>query len=301
MPLGRWLVVRVTFRAIKRIFFLPILLLGLPGALAQRVGDAQLQFAPLEQWRRVIEAGNMQALGSLLSTNPEVEVTTPAGRSQGNQLEVSFWKERTAAGLAWFRVGLAQSESVGPGAQKVLFEAGWKAKGGSHSWYMQCAQIWQQQNGVWKLVGEGRGEPARLPQPVELDPNLYSASADAHYDIQQGLSRAKAQHKNVLLDFGANWCYDCHVLDAAFGDPDLKALLMANFVLVHVDVGRADKNLDIAQQYSIPLEKGIPALAVLSAEGKLLYSQQQGEFQHARGMEPEEIVAFLKRWAPRRG
>jgi len=51
-------------------------------------------------------------------------------------------------------------------------------------------------------------------------------------------------------------------------------------------------------KYQVPLERGIPALAVLDGEGKLLYSQQHGEFEAARTMDPDNVVTFLTKWKP---
>ena len=79
------------------------------------------------------------------------------------------------------------------------------------------------------------------------------------------------QHKNVLLDFGGNWCIDCHVLENAFHQPRIAPLLNGNYIVVHVDVGKYDKNLDLAKKYHVNLEKGVPSLAVLDAQGKVLY------------------------------
>jgi hypothetical protein len=67
---------------------------------------------------------------------------------------------------------------------------------------------------------------------------------------------------------------------------------------VHIDVGEGDKNQDIMQQYQVPMKKGIPALAVLDSNGKLLYSQQGGEFEKARSLAPEDVLAFLNKWKP---
>ena len=43
-----------------------------------------------------------------------------------------------------------------------------------------------------------------------------------------------------------------------------------------------DANLDLAGKYGVPLKKGVPALAVLSEHGALLYSQKNGEFEAMR-------------------
>jgi thioredoxin 1 len=74
--------------------------------------------------------------------------------------------------------------------------------------------------------------------------------------------------------------------------------LEADFVLVHINVGHLDKNLDIAGRYQVPLNKGVPALAVLSARGKLLYSQRSGEFEAMRDMESSAVTQFLLKWKP---
>jgi hypothetical protein len=61
-------------------------------------------------------------------------------------------------------------------------------------------------------------------------------------------------------------------------------------------VGQYDANLDIARKYGIPLEKGVPALAVLDEHGVLLYSQAGGEFEKMRHMESATVTAFLTTW-----
>ena len=50
----------------------------------------------------------------------------------------------------------------------------------------------------------------------------------------------------------------------------------------------------------IQTKKGVPALAVLASDGALLYSQQHGEFESARNMDPDDLIAFLKKWKPAR-
>jgi thioredoxin 1 len=130
------------------------------------------------------------------------------------------------------------------------------------------------------------------------DRDIYPAPEQAKADLAQALRTAKAQHKRVLLDFGGNWCPDCHVLDIYFHDPQNRPILDANFVLVHVNVGRYDANLDIAQKYAIPLNKGVPAIAVLDESGKLLYSQKGGEFEAMRKMESSSVTQFLAQWRP---
>ena len=70
------------------------------------------------------------------------------------------------------------------------------------------------------------------------------------------------------------------------------------FLLVHVDIGEGAKNVELITKYKIPLEKGVPAVAILDANGKLLYSSGDGEFEAARKMLKKDLVAFLQHWKP---
>ena len=83
--------------------------------------------------------------------------------------------------------------------------------------------------------------------PRAAQPDIYPPVEQASTDISAALKRAAASHKRVILDFGGNWCTDCHVLDRYFHDPVNRPILDANFILVHVNVGRMDENLDIAE------------------------------------------------------
>jgi thiol:disulfide interchange protein len=142
--------------------------------------------------------------------------------------------------------------------------------------------------------------PADARQPVTAVPavkkHLYSAEADPKAEIASALQQAGLEHKRVILDFGGDWCGDCQVLDIYFHQSPNLELLDKNFLIVHVDIGRFDKNLDIPEKYNVPLKKGVPALAVLDASGKLLYSQQAAEFGDMRYMYSTSVTEFLNRW-----
>ena len=131
--------------------------------------------------------------------------------------------------------------------------------------------------------------------------DIYPAPAQAKADLAAALKIAAATHKRILLDFGGNWCPDCQMLDLYFHDATNRPILEANFVLVHVNIGTTgvNANLDLAQQYEVPLNKGVPALAVLSEDGKLLYSQKSGEFEAMRRMESSAVTQFLTQWKRR--
>ena len=86
------------------------------------------------------------------------------------------------------------------------------------------------------------------------------------------------------------------MLDIYFHQQPNSALLEKNFVLVHVFIGHMDKNIDLAAKYGVPIKNGVPALAVLSANGKVLTSQRTGEFRDMRHMDQGSVQAFLNKW-----
>jgi len=128
--------------------------------------------------------------------------------------------------------------------------------------------------------------------------DIYPDPSQARADLAAALKTAAATHRRVLLDFGGNWCGDCQVLDLYMHDSKNQPLIDANFVVVHINIGRMDANLDIAERYQIPVEKGVPALAVLSETGRLLYSQKSGQFESMRRLEVSAVTSFLVQWRP---
>jgi thiol:disulfide interchange protein len=126
--------------------------------------------------------------------------------------------------------------------------------------------------------------------------HLYSETADPKSDIAAALKQARAENKRVILDFGGDWCGDCQVLDIYMHQSPNAEILAKHFIVVHVDIGQMDHNVDVAEKYRVPIKKGVPALAVLDAHGKLLYSQANKEFENMRNMRSEDVTAFLNKW-----
>ncbi len=123
----------------------------------------------------------------------------------------------------------------------------------------------------------------------------YNETADAKLDIQHALTAAAEAKTPVIVVFGANWCGDCKALDAAMKNGASAPLFARDFKVVKVNVGRFDKNLDIAKSYGVPVEKGIPAVVIISAKNEVLYATKDGELANARTMGDKGIYEFFKR------
>jgi thiol:disulfide interchange protein len=129
-------------------------------------------------------------------------------------------------------------------------------------------------------------------------PGGYDANRNAKADITAALATAAREHREVLIDFGANWCPDCRALDVMFRSAQVEPVLEKGYVVVAVDVGQFNHNLDLAGQYVNLQTSGIPALVVLKSDGALRTATNDGSFSNARAMDPGQVRAFLIRWAP---
>ncbi|KQV85804.1 co-chaperone YbbN [Pelomonas sp. Root1237] len=126
-------------------------------------------------------------------------------------------------------------------------------------------------------------------------PAIYDEGVDAKAAIRTTLAEAEKAKLPVLVVFGANWCGDCRMLDNSFKHGPSAPLIAKSFKVVKVDVGRFDRNVDIAESYRVPLKKGIPAVAVLSPQGKLIYATEGGELADARKMGDQGVYDFFSR------
>lgn len=259
------------------------------------------KFEPFEQWRDFVLKNDSMGLKTLYSTNPVAQIKVGSDRDLDISGDVRFWTGMKAKSM---KIDVLQSgeSQVQPGNYQILFRAEihLAEEGKEKTYYITEGQLWRQQDQAWKLILAKRTEPSRLEQPANNKKNIYPASADANAEIKRAIENAGKGHKRVLVVFGANWCYDCHVLDLAFEREDIAPLIEANYEVVHVDVGQGDKNQDLMKEYDVPMDRGIPAIAVLDSSGKVLFSQKNGEFEKARALGPEDLVKFLEQWKPQK-
>ena len=275
-----------------------ILLVSVEAVLAASLAFAQTPaptFAPFEQWKAAVLSGDAAALKSLYSANPPAQILVNMTKSRA-ETDIGFWLALKPRSMKTYVV----RNEPRHGHISYIFRAEVvPGQPNAPTISITDDQSWQQQGDQWRLISVERTDSPKLKQPSDMKKNIYPADADAHAEIKEAEEKAANAHKRLLLVFGANWCFDCHVLDLAFQRPDIAPILVANYEVVHVDLGpEEEKNADLVKKYEIPLNKGIPALAVADSDGKLVTSQKNGEFEDARSLAPEFLVAFLNKWTP---
>jgi thiol:disulfide interchange protein len=138
--------------------------------------------------------------------------------------------------------------------------------------------------------------PTAAPEAI---PDRYDSSRNPAADVKAALRKASADHKEVLIDFGANWCPDCRVLDKLFHSGPTTPLLQQDYHVVAVDVGDFNLNKSFVTKYVKVQKSGIPALVVMAPDGAVRVATNDGSFANARTMDNAQVDAFLTKWAPR--
>ena len=102
--------------------------------------------------------------------------------------------------------------------------------------------------------------------------------------IDKARADAQRNRKFLMVEFGANWCSDCRELADSMKQPAIQSRLTNDFVILNVDVGEFNRNLDIAKSLGIKADDGIPVAAFFAPTG--------GTPVIKRGNDP--ILAFLQ-------
>jgi thioredoxin 1 len=267
-------------------------------------GSTAKSFEPLNQWKAAVLTGDRITLQSLYS--PSAMARLPQGDTNDANEEPIFWSSLHTAGVTAIDPKILERQTPQAGRLAIIMRVfiTVQSNGESKEYIMALTQLWEQEGSDWKIIASQRSNPAprptiRLTEPAITNPDLYPEPNEAQKDLDSALAAAAKDHKNVLVVFGGNWCYDCHVLDATFHTAAMAPLLKANYHVVHINIGEYDQNLAIAAKYQTVLTKGVPAVAVLNDKGNLLTSQKNGEFESAVKIGPSDITDFLKQWKPK--
>ncbi|CAN5248561.1 hypothetical protein BH09PSE3_BH09PSE3_11330 [soil metagenome] len=135
---------------------------------------------------------------------------------------------------------------------------------------------------------------AALPQPLPLP---YDEQADADRQVALAKARAKASGKRLLIDLGGNWCSDCRVLAGIMDLPEVRAFVRRHYEVVTVDIGRLNKNQQVARHYGIEKLDGVPALLIVNPRtDKLVNDGHLFALSDARHMTPQALADWLAQW-----
>ena len=126
----------------------------------------------------------------------------------------------------------------------------------------------------------------------------YDEAANADAQVAAAFVRAQKSQKRVLIDLGGNWCGDCIILANFVRLPEMRRFMAAHYEEVSVDVGRFNRNLQIPARFGVTKKlEGVPALLIVTPDGKLVNGANIFATADARHMTPQALADYLARYA----
>jgi thiol-disulfide isomerase/thioredoxin len=132
-------------------------------------------------------------------------------------------------------------------------------------------------------------EVLKIPLPLPYNGEIYSES-----DIERFLDSSINKLKQPIIIFGGNWCPDCRILEGTLQLPTINKYMIKHYKIMHVDVGRYDKNMNLISYFKIPKEEGVPRVLVFDKKKNILNMESTKEWTTARDRKQQEIFNYFQ-------
>lgn len=152
---------------------------------------------------------------------------------------------------------------------------------------------------VWRVVSETRKLIAATgPYADDSDRTLEQ--------ISSSVKLARAGNKEVLLEFGANSCTWCKLVEKVFeSDKRVADELQNHYIVILVDIS-AGNNQRVNAKYGDPTHDGVPVAVFLGSNGKQLltkniaFADQTALSNGIPRVDADKLLDFLKKRAEQR-
>ena len=126
---------------------------------------------------------------------------------------------------------------------------------------------------------------------------VYDESLDAMLQIKEATALAQKTNRYVLCQVGGNWCPWClRFADFAKNDSVIAPLIEKNFVYIHVNYSKSNKNEKAMRFLGNPGRFGYPAFVVLNREGQPIHIQESESLEEGKGYSRQRVEKFLRLW-----
>ncbi|MCR4932191.1 MAG: thioredoxin family protein [Bacteroidales bacterium] len=125
----------------------------------------------------------------------------------------------------------------------------------------------------------------------------YNEEVDAMAQIQTASMLAKQSGRYVLCQVGGNWCPWCiRFANFATTDSVIAPLIERNFVYVHINYSKANKNPEAMKYLGNPARFGFPVFVILDEEGKPIHIQESASLEEGKSYDRKKVANFLSLW-----
>ncbi|MCD6441241.1 MAG: thioredoxin fold domain-containing protein [Candidatus Marinimicrobia bacterium] len=107
---------------------------------------------------------------------------------------------------------------------------------------------------------------------------FVNAAEKAWYSYNEGMKFAEKEEKHIIIDFYADWCTWCKVMDKeTFSDPQVQKYLFENFIPIKLNAENSTETVAFQGQKLTPRElttafriTGFPSVAFLTPKSEVI-------------------------------
>ncbi len=128
---------------------------------------------------------------------------------------------------------------------------------------------------------------------------IYHPDSNVVNEFATALIKAINEHKNVLIEIGGNWCKWCRIFHKfTTSDHEIDSIMNANFVMLHVNYSKENKNLPFLETLEYPQRFGFPVFVVVNPQGQRIHTQDSALLEDGKtSYDKEKVMSFLKNWS----
>ena len=126
---------------------------------------------------------------------------------------------------------------------------------------------------------------------------VYNEDIDAMQQIREAVALAQQTDRYVMCQVGGNWCPWClRFAQFAATDSVIAPLMQQNYVYIHVNYSKQNKNLEAMRYLGNPGRFGYPAFVVRNQQGVPIHIQESESLEEGQGYSRKRVERFLRLW-----
>ena len=126
---------------------------------------------------------------------------------------------------------------------------------------------------------------------------VYNEEIDAMEQIHMAIEQAQESDRYVMCQVGGNWCPWClRFAEFATKDSVIAPLMEENYVYIHVNYSKQNKNLEAMRFLGNPGRFGYPVFVVLNEKGEPIHIQESESLEEGKGYNQKKVEKFLRLW-----
>ena len=160
-----------------------------------------------------------------------------------------------------------------------------------HKYFTYLLTLIISMNGFTDFDSLGPEDVLITPLPLPYDEKVVDS-----LQLDEFIDLSISKGKQPVVIFGGNWCPDCRILEGTLAMPTIKKFLQQHYQVMHIDIGRYDRNMDLMDHLNIESKKGVPRVVILDLEKNIMNSSTSSEWTTARDRKQQEIYNYFQKF-----